>query len=118
MGAFDRIVVSRQTFLSSSDDLGGERIDCSGHSDGGNGSQVEPFHHNSYSSNSEGKISLEAQSAGLSVPLMCFHLSGGMSSRIDDTLLPTKVLKRLGLPENQLSTMVLSVQAWMSWIER
>ena len=45
-----------------------------------------PFHHNSYSSNSYGKRPLEAQSAGLSVPLTCFHLSGGMSSTIDDTI--------------------------------
>ena len=60
------MVVNKQISLSSSDDSGGGRIDCLGHSDGGNWSQWGPFHHNSYSNNSDGKRPLDAQSAGFS----------------------------------------------------
>ena len=65
---------------------------CFGHSNGSNWSQGGAFHHNSCSNNSDGKRLLDAQSAGFSVPLTWFHLSGGMCSMIEHTLLPTGLL--------------------------
>ena len=70
-----------------------------------------PFHHNSCSNNSEGRRPLEAQSAGLFNPSTCLHRLGGIQSMMSEIRFPTKVLKRLGLPFSQLSTIVLSVHA-------
>ena len=83
-----------------------------GHSFGGVHSQPGPFHHEGCWANSDGNNPLEAQSAGLSFLLMCRQQVGGASLRISNTRLPTNVLKRRGLPHNQLSTMLLSDQAY------
>ena len=96
MGDFGWTVVNRQMSLSSSDGSEGGRFNCLGHSDGRSLSQGGTFHHNSCSSNSDGKRPLDAQSTGFSVLFTWFHLSGGMCSTIDVTRLSTKVLKLLG----------------------
>ena len=61
-----------------------------------------PIHHSSCWKSSDGKSPLDA----------LLHFSGRMSSMMEKTLLPTNVLKHLGLPESLLRTMVLSIQAW------
>ena len=78
---------------------------------GGVHSQTGPFHHEGCWANSDGNNPLEVQSAGLSFPLTYHQQVGGASSRISETRLPTNVLKRRGLPRNQLSTTLLSDQA-------
>ena len=105
------IVVKRVTAFSSSGRLVRCNGICLGQSAGGCLSQDGVSHQSEWWRSSEGKRPLDAQSAGLSSPLTWFHLSGGMNSMIVETLFPTNVLKRRGLPSNQLSTMVLSVQA-------
>ena len=53
---------------------------------------------------------------GDSIPKV--HRSGVVCSMMKETLFPMLVLKCLGLPINQLRTMVLSVHTYTSWSER
>ena len=64
-------------YLSSSNDSFGGRVDCFGQSASDRLSQVGPFHQSERCRSSDGLTPLEAQSAGLSRRLTCFHLSGG-----------------------------------------
>ena len=84
---------------------------CLGHCEASCLSQRCPFHDKGWSSNSKGNNPREAQSDGFSIPSPWFHLSGDMSSTMEDTLFPTYVLNRLGFPVSQFRMIVLSVQA-------
>ena len=101
--------------LSSSGITGGV-TDNLDHSDISLSKQHGPVHQRLWLTSSEGNNPRDAQSAGLSPPSMWLHRSGGIWSRIWETQFPTKVLNLFGLPFNQLTTIVLSDQAYVSHI--
>ena len=80
-----------------------------GQHDCGSWSHWGPWHHNSWFFNSLAYMPLDAQSDGFLAPRMWFQ--GGNNSKISVTRLPTKILRWRGLPCNQLSMIMLPVQA-------
>ena len=100
----------------SSGKVSGIAVKCLGQSLWGSLSHLGPSHHKWCSSISEGNMPQEAQSAGFSELITWFQQSGEARSMICATGLPTYTLKRRGLPCNQPSTLVESVQANMDCI--
>ncbi len=84
----DTCVCSDTSLISISRSFGG-RGSLLGQSAGEFFNYDGPFHHSECSRSSEGNSPLEAQSAGLSNPFTCHHLSGGSRSTIVEILFPT-----------------------------
>ena len=75
-----------------------------------------PFHHIRLLISPVGDNPLEAGSAGLLLLVTCRQTFVGMKDRISEKRFPTNGLNLRGLPCNQPSTTVLSVQACISFI--
>ncbi len=73
----DTCVCSHTYLISISRSFGG-RASLLGQSAGDSFNHDGPFHHSECSRSSEWNSPLEAQSAGLSNPFTCRHLSGGV----------------------------------------